>query len=412
MRISCNIYTLTLRICRASFKQLPMALPKFLSTPRAAIMIVFAAFGAYVGIFAGAIPVLMRQTGITSEQLGLALSGLTIATVLVMSFGGVIARRFTHRRVLLIALPLGCVTLTIVMTQTSAPLFFTVLIIHGGILGIIDIIMNAEGSAIEHDMKRPVFTAFHGSVSASVAVCSIASSLLTARYGTMTATAFAIVLVAFAWFLVWRNVPARIYPTMEHNSNARVASLPLVLMGVAAGLVIASETSAMFWSAKMLDDSAPKLAAISGLGAAFFGFCTAIVRFPGDALRARFGDFRLMLTSLVIAILGFLGLGFSPSFGFSVAAFALVGFGTSIVCPCIFNMATAHVPGNRAAGLSFASMVAGVPRIVAPYLFGWVSGTYSISTAFGLCAAMMVAALFFVSALRKYQVPSVANSVA
>lgn len=390
-----------MRFCRVFDKDAVMAFPKFLSSPRAATMLVFAAFGAIVGIFAGAIPVLMRQTGISSEQLGLALSGLTVSTVLVMSFGGVIARKFTHRALLLTCLPLICLTLTTIMTGTSAALFFTVMIIHGALLGIIDIIMNAEGSAIEHDLKRPVFTAFHGCVSAGVAVSAIASSFITARFGTLSATAFAVIIVALAWFLVWRNIPGRSLPTPAQTAATRVASLPLVLMGVAAGLVIASETSAMFWSAKMLDDLAPDLASIAGLGAAFFGVCTAVIRFPGDALRARFSDFKLMLTSLSIAILGFLGLGFSPSFGFSVAAFAIVGFGTAIVCPCIFNMATSHVPSNRAAGMGFASMVAGVPRIAAPYLFGWVSGSYSVSTAFGLCAAMMAGALFLVLALSR-----------
>ena len=366
-------------------------------------MLVFAAFGAIVGIFAGAIPVLMRQTGISSEQLGLALSAMTIATVLVMSFGGSIARRFTHRALLLTCLPLVSITLTVIMIETSATVFFTALIIHGALLGLIDIIMNAEGSAIEHDLKRPVFTAFHGCVSAGVAVSAIASSFITARFGTLAATAFALIFVATAWFLVWRNSPSRILPTPEQTAATRVASLPLVLMGVATGLVIASETSAMFWSAKLLDDLAPDLASIAGLGAAFFGFCTALVRFPGDALRARFGDFKLMLVSLCVAIVGFLGLGISPSFGFSVFAFAVVGFGTSIVCPCIFNMATSHVPSNRAAGMAFASMVAGVPRIAAPYLFGWVSGSYTVSTAFGLCAAMMVVALLLVLALSRHR---------
>ena len=44
--------------------------------------------------------------------------------------------------------------------------------------------MNAEASAIEHDLRRPIFTAFHGSVSIAVAVFAIASSFVSTMAGT------------------------------------------------------------------------------------------------------------------------------------------------------------------------------------------------------------------------------------
>lgn len=368
-------------------------------------MLVFAAFGAIVGVFSGAIPQIVRQTGTDSQTFGLALTLLTIANVSTMAVGGALARRFSHRVILLASLPLLWLTLLFILTGTSEIMLFVFLCAHGLMIGVTDVIMNAEGSAVEHDLKRPVFTAFHGCVSASVAVFAITSSLLTTNFGTVSAACAALIMVALASYAVWRNIPARTMPMTGESTAARavsrVASVPLTLMGIAAGLVIASETSAMFWSAKLLDEGAPQLAAISGLGAAFFGLCNATVRLPGDALRARFGDFKLIFISLAVAIAGFLGLGFSRSFGFSVFSFALVGFGTAIVCPCIFNMATARVPDNRAAGMGFASMVAGAPRIAAPYLFGWVSGNFSISTAFGLCAMMVVAAMIVVAALMR-----------
>jgi MFS family permease len=323
--------------------------------------------------------------------------------VAVMGFGGALARRFSHPRILLASLPLLGLTLVLMLTGKSPSMLFVIMFIHGLLIGVTDVIMNAEGSAIEHDLKRPVFTAFHACLSASLAASAIASSYLTTMSGPFSAACPALVMVAAACISVWKNVPARLLPGQTRAAPLRVASLPLVLMGIAAGFAMACETSAMFWSAKMLDETAPRLAAISGLGAAFFGLCNAAVRFPGDALRSRFGDIGLMLLSVCVAIAGFLGLGFSPSFGFSVGAFALVGFGTAIICPCIFNMATAQVPGNRAAGMGFASLVAGVPRVAAPFLFGWISGTWSISTAFGLCAVLMAAALLLILRLSRHR---------
>ena len=121
-------------------------------------------------------------------------------------------------------------------------------------------------------------------------------------------------------------------------------------MATKSCLIIAGETAALMWSAKLLDELAPSLAAIAGLGAAFFGICNAAVRFPGDRLRARFGDLPLMVVSLVIAICGFLVLGVSGNFAVSAAAFAAVGLGTAVLIPCIFALAARFVPANRAGG--------------------------------------------------------------
>ena len=363
-------------------------------------MLVFAAFGAVVGAFSGAIPALMRQSGVSSEVLGLALTGLTLANVAAFALGGAAARRFSNRSMLLLAMPLLALTLALMLTAGSAALLFAAMLAHGMVIGLTDLIMNAEGSAVENDLRRPVFTAFHGAVSICIAIFAIFSSWLTARFGPLAAAEAASLLCALAWFAIYANVPARPLQTMTQRRAASVVTAPLILMGVIAGLAIACETSAMFWSAKLLDETAPQLAAITGLGVAFYGLCNAMVRFPGDALRARFGDFRLMSASSLLAISGFACLALSPSFAFSVFSFALVGLGAAIICPCIYNMAAAQVPSNRAAGLSFALLVAGAPRIAMPAVFGALSGAFSTKTAFGLCAGLMLAALLLITALK------------
>jgi MFS family permease len=364
-------------------------------------MLVFAAFGAVVGAFSGSIPALVRQTDISSQTFGLALTGLTIATILVMAFGGALTRRLSSRFLLLAGLPMLALSVAAMLVSETAALLTAAMLAHGFVLGLTDLVMNAEGSAVESDLQRPVFTAFHGSVSISIAFFAISSSFLAASYGLGAAAASASLVCALAWLAVFKNVPARPLQTKSQRRSARVVTAPLILMGVIAGLAISCETSAMYWSAKLLDEAAPELAAITGLGVAFFGLCNAAIRFPGDALRARFGDFRLMLVSSILAIAGFVSLSLSPSFAFSVFSFALVGLGTAIICPCIYNMAAAQTPSNRAAGLSFALLITGAPRIAVPAVFGALSGAFSTRAAFGLCAALMCAALLSILALKR-----------
>jgi hypothetical protein len=259
--------------------------------------------------------------------------------------------------------------------------------------------MNAEAVALEHDLRRPVFMALHGAVSAGVGVMAVAASVLSTAVGTWSVGAVTAVLFALAWAMVRRSVPPR---PLSEGKSARMAGLPnklpLTLLGIAGGLIIAAETAALLWSAKLLDDMAPALAAIAGVGAAFFGLCNAIVRFPGDRMRSLVGDMPLMIASLVVSILGFALLGASQSYVVSVVSFAAVGFGLALLIPCVFALSANLVPENRAGALSFVSLLTAVPRILAPLGFGLVAAAYGTSFAFGLVAAGLAAALLLILA--------------
>lgn len=373
-----------------------------LTSPRAAIMAVFAAFGGAVGALAGSIPSVTREAGIDSLALGGAITLSSLGNVAIMSCGGLLARHFSNRAVLLWGLPAFGLFTVLLLTSRSPWAFFAFYIAMGLATGLVDIFMNAGGAAIERDLRSPIFSAFHACVSSGVLVLAIASSFLSTEIGTWAtalpvATGFAV-----AWLMVKRIILPR---SVAGGAGAHISSLanvtPLVVLGLAAGLIISSEMAALFWSAKLLDEQAPDLAAIAGLGAAFFGLCNAAVRFPGDRLRSAFGELPLMTGSLLVAILGFSVLGLSSRFAVSVAGFAAVGLGTAVLIPCVFALAAGLVPGNRAGGIGFVSLIAGVPRILAPWGFGWIASGYGLSMAFGLQASGLAAALALVLLLRR-----------
>jgi hypothetical protein len=362
-----------------------------LNSPRAAIMLVFAAFGASVGAWAGAIPLVTKAAEITNFNLGLGLTVSTLCSIIVMALGGRIGRSFSNRTMLLGLLSVLALLTVALLNSTSVLLFFVLISLWGGVIGALDLFMNAEASAVEHDVGRPIFTAFHGAVSLSIAGYAIVSSYLTTLYGPIATSIAILPAMIFAWILVYRDVPARKLAEGEEGGLSNLPSLlPLAIMGLVAGLSIAGETSAIFWSAKLLDEQAPTLAAITGLGAAFYGLCNSAMRFSGDHLRARYSDVPVMMASILLAGTGFAVLGLSGSFNLSTLAFAAVGIGLAMICPCVFNMAAAQVPANRAAGLSFMAMITGGPRVAAPWIFGWMATSHSTSFAFGLCSGLMV----------------------
>jgi MFS family permease len=371
-------------------------------SPRTTMTVVFGAFGAAIGALAGSMPSVMRNAGLDAETFGLGLTISTFITVAAMASGGQIARFASNRHVLLIVLPVFALALLAYLTSRSPVWFFMAIPLMGLCFGLTDLFMNAEAVALEHDMRRPVFMAFHGAVSAGVAMMAVATSFLSTAVGTWSAGAVVAALLAVAWVMVYCGVAPR--PPAKGTAG-RLPRLPnkgpLMLLGVAAGLIIAAETAALLWSAKLLDEMAPALAAIAGVGAAFFGLCNAAVRFPGDRLRSSAGDMPLMVASLAISIIGFAALGISTNYLLSVVSFAAVGFGLALLIPCIFGLSARLVPANRAGALSFVSLLSAAPRILAPLAFGLAAAEFGTAFAFGLVAGGLLVALLLILAFAR-----------
>ena len=171
----------------------------------------------------------------------------------------------------------------------------------------------------------------------------------------------------------------------------------LTFVGLAAGFNVACEGAAILWAGQLLSSIAPELAAISGLGVAFYGLCGGTVRMMGDGMRSRWGDLRVMTVSLFIAIAGFSVLGLAPGFWWSVAAFACVGFGLAVTFPCLFSLTGKIAPQNRAAAMGYVAFIGGFPRIILPYGLGLLAGQFALGAVFSACAVVALVALIIIT---------------
>jgi MFS family permease len=376
------------------------------STPRAALLAVFCAFGAMIGGFAGSFPVIMQNSGIGPFEFGMGLMISMAADVFAMTAAGFLARRYSNRTMLLSLLP--CVGLAgfSFMTSASATAFYLTTTAYGLAMGGTDIFMNGEGSNIERDLKKPVFSSFHGALSLSLPVFAIIGSFVSTLASPWMTSLLQIACLAVAWELVRRNVPSRTTERSNSKTTTLANKFPLSVIGVIAGICFAAELSALNWSSQLLNGQAPRLAAIAGLGAAFFGLCNAVIRMNGDRLRQKFGDRPALVTSIATAMLGFALLSFSTNFAMSVFAFAIVGLGAALQMPCSYALAASYASDNRVGALSFVGSIAGTPRIIAPMVFGWVASNHGIGSSFGLLAAVLALALVLAFSLARLRLIS------
>lgn len=368
-------------------------MPLSLSSPRAALLAGFAAFGTSTGAWSGSIPTVMSNAGVDEYHFGIMATVATAATILAMVLGGRLSRHIPVRHLLLAVLPLVAAAIALFLLARSPMSLAAAFIIFGFAYGLGDLFINAEASAIEHDMQRPIFMGFHAAGSLMVAVFALLSSLTSVLVGPWLTALLVAGVYALAVSLVHRNVPLRPVPAATPQGHAPLNYGLLAVLGLAVGLVIAAETASLIWSAKLLQDISPRLAAIAGAGAAFYSFCAALVRLRGDALRARFGEKPVMVASLIISVVSFAALGLNLSFLGNVLAFAGVGAGLALLCPCLYALAAGTAPANRAGALGFLAGVAGAPRILAPWAFGLVATWTSVSGAYGFSAVVVAVAL-------------------
>ena len=372
------------------------------SSPRAAILAVFTSFGAAVGALAGSMPSIMRNAGIDAETMGLGLTMSTLMTVSAMSLGGQVARFASNRAVLLAVLPVFGLFLFAYLTAQSPLWFYMAIIPMGVAFGLTDLFMNAEAVAIEHDMRRPVFTAFHGSVSAGVAAVAIASSFISTLLGTWATGLLVVALFAFAWNMVWRAHSHA--PAGETQDGRGRLDHPQQDATGAAGHFGGPHHRGRDRRTPVVGEAARRAGTGTGRNRRA-GRCllwhlqrrrTISGRPAALLFRRHAADDRLAGRGIG----GFAALGFTQKFAASVAAFAAVGLGTALLIPCIFAMAANFAPENRAGGLSFVSLLTAAPRTLAPWFFGLVAAGFGTSAAFGLVAIGLVVALALIITLK------------
>jgi hypothetical protein len=370
----------------------------------ASVAAMFFAFGVGVGLWGGASGAILTRAGVDAATFGILLTGYTGAYLVAMSTGGALAHRFGVERVLPVAaIVFGAALCGLLNASTSAWVAVT-LIPTGFLGGVVDVTMNAEGARIERRRGRPILARLHAAASAGMAIGAILGSLIAASPAPWQAGILAWLALAGAAVAYDRAARA------DRPAPAPVGALgrsglsfapALIALGVVIGVSIAAEFAASLWSTLLLREEAPKLAAISGLGAAFFAACQAALRFNADAIRLRISDLRIIVASFAIAAAGFALVGAQAGFAASVAGFALIGVGTGPIVPCSFALAARQSEGGPAVGLASASLFSTLTRLPAPLATGAIAQALSLPTAFAafaLALAVTSAAVAFASA--------------
>jgi MFS family permease len=314
---------------------------------RAPVTVVFMVAGLSAGTWAVRIPAIKAGLNLSPGILGLCLLGPAVGSVLTMPIAGAIMATVSPRPVVQCALLLlaGMLPLT---TVVSAPWqLFLVLTGWGAGLGVVDVGMNIEASAVQDRLGRRTMSGFHAAFSVG--------GLVGAGLGGIAAAS---------------GVPPR---------------EDFIIVGV---IVLVAD-----WSAVYLHSSLRAPVGLAAVGYTVFS-CTMVGgRLAGDRMADLLGPARLVRLSAGMAAVGFAVALLIGQVWSGLIGFALLGVGLSVVVPLVFTAAAKT--GRPGPNLALVTTAGYVGILIGPALVGGVAQAIGLHAALGidviLCA--MCAAL-------------------
>ena len=367
---------------------------------RAAIIIIYACFGALLGLWGGSVAEVSRLAQSDAATQGIAITVFGIAGIVGMMFAGRIAVSVSVRTRMIAYFLLEGLALAVLLHAGSAAALIVGIFFFSMLAAAADLAMNAEGIAIEQDYGRATLSRFHAASSIGAASGAIAGSFVSVSFGVSATALLAALLVALSIALIVSCIEDR-GPTETAGSGSTWfrPSVPLMVIAVVVGVSIACEIGAMLFSTQTLVAQAPAFAAFAGSAGMVHSLLQASVRYFGDGLRDTYGDRKVVRGSLALLTFGLLVVTFSGHPAQSILGFALIGAGTACLVPCGFALAKRYSGRSAAAAISMVSVIGGPFRIVAPFAYGTVAASTGFASGYGVYAAMALAAAILAFAL-------------
>jgi MFS family permease len=343
---------------------------------RAAVSALFLANGYVVGNWAPKIPAFKDALGIDEATLGLMILAFGVGSLVTMPLVGAVIAREGSRRVS-IATGFALAPVLLVLTLMPGPwAAAAALVALGGLVGGMDVAMNANAVAVERRMGRAIMSSCHAWWSVGALIGAATGGVLIGRFGPLGhslavfAVALGLVAAAAGAVLADRPAPAG---TSAGKRERSLPSLLALLVGMMALFSMIPEGAILDWSALYLRQELGASVEAAGFAFAAFSATMALMRFSGDLIRDRLGAVLTLRLSTLFAGAGLLVSAFAPSVPVAAAGFALAGLGIANMVPIAFS-AAGNLPGLAAGvGISAVSFMGYSGLLFAPSLIGFIA---------------------------------------
>lgn len=373
-------------------------------------VVLFLVHGLVVSTWVSRIPAIKASLALPNGLFGLTLLSSAFGAVLFIPVAGILIGRYGSRKI-----SVGCgvmFSLSLIPVAASPNVFVLAasLFAYGVFAASMDVAMNAQGVEIEHALRKPTMSRFHGMfslggmVGASLGGLAAAHGVNTLPHFTLSAVLNALAVVAVMPFLLETHSGAE---SGEHRVPFN--KIPPVLLALSAigFCVLIAEGAMSDWIAVYLRQNMHSGEGMAAAGYAVFSASMATFRFLGDWITAWLGPPR---TVRVASLLAAFGLTCALAVGkpeWSLPGFAITGVGFSVIIPLVFG-GGGRVKGIRpGAGIATVTGIGYVGFIVGPPAIGFASDVVTLRYALGIVVICCVVSAVLAGSMKALGAPGV-----
>ncbi|MGE6741583.1 MFS transporter [Allorhizobium pseudoryzae] len=341
---------------------------------RAAVALMFLMNGFLIGAWAPKIPEFAARLSLSESALGLMILVFGVGSIVMMPIGGIQIARFGSTWVTRITALLVLPTLLLLSLVGSVWTGAIAIFLFGGLIGAMDVAMNANAVVTEKQMRRSIMSSCHAFWSLGGLLGSASGGVLIAWLGVvghgLLVSGLAAVIVIIAWPMLVADKP---HPE-EAKQKVRLPMTPLPwLIGLVALFSMIPEGAVLDWGALYFRNELGASVELSGLAFGAFSLTMATMRFAGDLVRDRFGAVNTLRFCTVMSIIGLATAGMANGPVMAMIGFAIAGIGISNMVPIAFS-AAGNLPGMaQGIGLSVVTTMGYSGILVAPSAIGFIA---------------------------------------
>lgn len=373
----------------------------------------FFLFAVTTGALMARLPDIQTQLGVSESQLGLTMIGMSIGSLISLTFAAPLIDRLGPRTTAFFTVLGPALLFALIPWLPVAPAVFLVLFLTGLLSGALEINLNVEIDRLEMASGKRFMNRAHGFWSVGFFITALFGAMI--RQSGLSAgwhlgiIAVIVVAVGGYMFLDMQAAPKpldRVHATGEHRiAFPNWGLLPLCLIGFAAFLV---EGAGIDWSAIYMRDVFSVEPFVGGMGLTLFAFFMAVMRLGADPIVSRYGPRNVAMVLLSLASVGVLLVGYAPTPWLALAGFALMGIGCSAVYPLAVSAAAQRTDRPAAVNVAALGQVSFVVFFLAPPLLGFVAEYLGIRNSYLIGLPLLLAGLWassFALGTRKVEDP-------
>jgi MFS family permease len=365
------------------------------------------------------LPAVKAELGIGIATIGLLLAGVTVGAIAGLVASAPILHRLGSRggvTASLLVIAAAMAVMGVAITLRSVPLVSVAFLFIGLGIGILDVLINVEGSAIERAAGRTLMPLMHGTWSIGAAVGSGIGAAC-AALGVTPSVQFIgeAVIIGAVGLVLAPAIPsgdrtrdalptetrlAKVRQWLRGWTDWRLLLIGVVLLGVELG-----EGSANNWLTLAVRNDHGQTAAIAALFFTAFATGEALARIFGGPVVDRLGRVHTIRYTTALGVLGVVLFILGANFWTVLVGVLFWAVGVSMGFPLGMSAAAESGP-NPAERVSVVASIGYFANLAGPPAIGLLAGAAGLLNALWLVVALFVVAFAVAGSLRQPAAPS------